>query len=301
MTAPSLLCIGNITIDESVQPDGRRAVAPGGDAMFAALAALLVIDDVRCLAPVGNDLPPDLEEELTGLGLLAASAPRRGLPTVRNIIHYHPDGSRRWELLCSEDDFDALSVHPADADAADLDVDGVLVSAMSLASQLALLPWLRRQTPARIYLDLQEDYVEGNEGPLLDLLASCDVFLPSEVEAIALAGTDDLHAAARLFRDRGPDTVVIKRADRGTLLLTAGHDEPVELPTQPVDAVDSTGAGDAFCGAFAASELLVKDPLLAVRAGASAARVALGGDGISALAAAVRHLRPDLRLRRSLP
>ncbi len=43
----------------------------------------------------------------------------------------------------------------------------------------------------------------GNESALLALLPTCDVFLPSEVEAVALAGTADLALAAARFRDAG--------------------------------------------------------------------------------------------------
>jgi sugar/nucleoside kinase (ribokinase family) len=51
--------------------------------------------------------------------------------------------------------------------------------------------------------------------------------------------------------------------------------------------VDSTGAGDAFCGAFAAEHLRSGDVYAAARVGASAARVAVGAPGIDGLLAAV--------------
>ncbi len=59
------------------------------------------------------------------------------------------------------------------------------------------------------------------------------------------------------------------------------------MPTDVVDPVDSTGAGDAFCGAFAAEHLRSGDAYAAARAGAAAARIAVSAPGMSGLLAAV--------------
>jgi ribokinase len=51
--------------------------------------------------------------------------------------------------------------------------------------------------------------------------------------------------------------------------------------------VDSTGAGDAFCGAFAAEHLRSGDVYAAAAAGAAAARIAVDAPGVSGLLTAV--------------
>jgi sugar/nucleoside kinase (ribokinase family) len=178
-------------------------------------------------------------------------------------------------------------VHPEDVTADVLDAPGVLLSAMALNAQLTLSKWLRTRTTATIYFDPQEDYIAGNEAALLDAVAACDVFLPSEVEAAALTGGAEPAAAAAAFLRLGPRVVVIKRASAGCLVATREHPDPVAIPTEAVDPVDSTGAGDAFCGAFAAEHLRTGDVHGAVAAGATAARIAVGGSGPSALLAAV--------------
>ncbi|WP_328292306.1 PfkB family carbohydrate kinase [Kineococcus sp. NBC_00420] len=287
MTDASLLCVGNLTIDDLVI-DGRETTALGGDALFAALAARRTLTDVRMLAPMGSDLPSTLLGTVAELGIRVETSRPRTIPTVRNRVEYAADGSRTWHLLSGEEAFDVLSVYPADVTGEALSANGILVSAMSLRSQLTLGPWLRAQTDATIYLDLQEDYVAGNERELLDLLATCDVFLPSEVEAVALAGTTDLERAAEIFRDAGPDVVVVKTAERGCVIATA--DRTVLLPTEAVVPVDSTGAGDAFCGGFAAAHVAGADPVEAAGAGAAAARVAIGGHGVAGLLADLADL-----------
>lgn len=279
----SLVCIGNLTIDEAVHGGLPSAPAMGGDAAYAALAARRILRDVTMLAPVGTDLPAEVLAQLSAAGVGVADLPERDLLTVRNTIVYEADGTRTWTMHDSDAHFDAMSVYPTDVTPSALGADGIVLSAMSLASQLALTPWLRVHSQAALYLDLQEDYLEGNRDALLGIVSCCDVFLPSEVEAVALAGTTDLERAARFFGSLGPRVVVIKRAAEGALVFE--NDLVTQVPSELVDAVDSTGAGDAFCGAFAAAHLLSGDAIEAARAGSSAARVAISDFGIAALLA----------------
>ena len=282
----TLVCVGNLTVDEARY--GSRSVAPalGGDAAYAALAARLFIGNVVMLAPVGHDVPAELLAKLREAGVRADDLPERDRATVRNVITYHDDGSRIWDMLSTEEDFDVLSVYPSDVPESALKADGFVLSAMSLNSQLALTPWLREHSAATLYLDLQEDYLEGNREALKAMIGCCDVFRPSEVEAVALSGTSDLTAAAQMFRAWGPSTIIIKRAEHGSLLLDG--DRIVTVPTALISPVDSTGAGDAFCGGFAAVHLATGDAVRAVQAGARAAQVAISDFGIEGLVRAAR-------------
>ena len=289
-TRPTVVCIGNLTIDEAVPGSVRSEPALGGDAAYAALAARLFVEEVALLAPLGNDLPQRLLSLLREAGIRVDDLPLRDLPTVRNIVTYHDDGSRTWDMLSSDEDFDVLSVYPSDVPVSTLAADGIVLSAMSLESQLALTPWLRKNSQATLYLDLQEDYLEGNREALFSIIAVCDVFMPSEIEATQLAGTGDLAEAARIFQKLGPATVVIKRAEHGCLVLDG--DMLSEVPAETTTPVDSTGAGDAFCGAFAATHLITRNAVTAAVNGAMAARIAIssfGIDGIAAAAKAVQH------------
>ncbi len=89
-------------------------------------------------------------------------------------------------------------------------------------------------------------------GELLELV---DVLIPNRSELSVLAGrdefvrNDDVAAAARSVRSNG-DTVVTLGSD-GAMLV--GNDSVVTFESHPVEAVDPTGAGDAFCGALAYS------------------------------------------------
>ena len=77
-----------------------------------------------------------------------------------------------------------------------------------------------------------------------------DVFCPNEPETELLTGMPAGEGAARELLARGAGSVVLTLGERGTLVVE--RDAPaVEVPVDPVRAVDTTGAGDAFVGALA--------------------------------------------------
>jgi ribokinase len=87
-----------------------------------------------------------------------------------------------------------------------------------------------------------------------DLVALTDWLIPNEVEAAMLTGRtiveDDAAVdAARALQAQGARGVIITLGARGALLLTPDG-VVTSVPTPPVRAVDTTGAGDAFVGAF---------------------------------------------------
>lgn len=81
-----------------------------------------------------------------------------------------------------------------------------------------------------------------------DALPWCDFFLPSLVEAAALTGESRVEDMAGRLLEAGCGTVVIKMGDKGCYYRSGL--ERGRLPAYPADAVDTTGAGDCFCGAF---------------------------------------------------
>ena len=89
-----------------------------------------------------------------------------------------------------------------------------------------------------------------------ELLRMIDVVVPNETELRMLTGRttdslDDVVAAAKVLRFRGPEVAIVTLGNRGALVVNAGGYE--HLPGVPVTAVDTSGAGDAFCGALVAA------------------------------------------------
>ncbi|HUW78282.1 MAG TPA: ribokinase [Candidatus Nanopelagicaceae bacterium] len=89
-----------------------------------------------------------------------------------------------------------------------------------------------------------------------ELVSLTDFLIPNEHEARQIAGmdTDDVRgaeAAASLLQARGLTACVITLGSRGAIMVTA--DGSTIQPAFKVAPIDSTAAGDAFCGAFAAA------------------------------------------------
>ena len=85
-------------------------------------------------------------------------------------------------------------------------------------------------------------------GAFLRWTQGAAVCFPNHDEAAVLTGErDPVTMAARLTRHYG--TVVLKLGGEGCVLAVPGQ-APVRIPAHPARATDTTGAGDAFCGAF---------------------------------------------------
>jgi len=79
-----------------------------------------------------------------------------------------------------------------------------------------------------------------------DFLLNVDCILPNETEAALLTCTSDLELAAKRL---GVPSVVVTLGAKGFFAHT--KDESYQHLPIKVNVVDTTGAGDAFCGAYA--------------------------------------------------
>jgi ribokinase len=106
---------------------------------------------------------------------------------------------------------------------------------------------------------------------------------PNADEARALAGEEDVEAAARALARRTGAPVLVTLGAQGALLVDG--DQVDRLPATPFEVVDTTGAGDTVNGALAA-ELAAGRPLR------DAARFALAAATLSTGAAGARAGMP---------
>ncbi|MFL6660753.1 MAG: sugar kinase [Rhizobacter sp.] len=99
-------------------------------------------------------------------------------------------------------------------------------------------------------------------------IAACDICLPSYDDMTALTGLDSPDAIVDHCLALGAKTVVLKQGAAGALVASAA--ERHRIAPMPCIAVDATGAGDAFGGAFVA-RVIAGDGLLAAGRYAAAA------------------------------
>jgi ribokinase len=108
-----------------------------------------------------------------------------------------------------------------------------------------------------------------------DVLKQVYAFVVNEVEASMVTGlkveTDpEIRNAASALLALGPPVVVITLGSNGSFIATAGFSQYV--PSYKVNAVDTTAAGDVYCGSLAVALVEGKTLIEAVRfAGAAAA------------------------------
>ena len=88
---------------------------------------------------------------------------------------------------------------------------------------------------------------QGLEG-ILPFLPHLDYFLPSEEDALSMTRTSSPEEAAEVYMNCGVSCAVIKCAARGAYYRTRKRSGWV--PALPVIPVDTTGAGDGYCGAL---------------------------------------------------
>lgn len=173
--------------------------------------------------------------------------------TSASMVMVDPDGERRFvhyigaNARLTLDDVDPTIVEGASI----LHVAGSLVLPGIDGEPTAQLLQQARDAGVITFLDTVWD----DTGRWMELLEPClphvDYFVPSLAEARALTGEDDPEAVARALIDHGVGVVGLKMGADGCLVLNQDGDL-LRVPAFEVEAVDATGAGDAFAAGFIA-------------------------------------------------
>ena len=146
----------------------------------------------------------------------------------------------------------------------ELDTDDVLAAAPVIEGSRVVLCQL--ETPAATALEVFRIARAAGVSTILtpapaehvtaELLALCDVCVPNMTEIATIVGEPvetDAQAvrAARVLQDRGVNRVALTMGADGVLVVEGA--EVTHISATQVEAVDTTGAGDAFTAALAVS------------------------------------------------
>lgn len=292
-TAGALLVVGDVVTD--VIARHRTPLAPatdtaaeirtlpgGAGANAACWAARSGRCEVRLLGRVGTDAADWHVRALRHAGVrpLLVPDPEASTATVIALV----DSSAERTFLT--DSGAALRLSPGDWSAALLDG----VARLHLSGYL-FFATPSREAARRALRDAREAGVPVSVDPasagfltelgvdrFLTAAEGAEVLLPNADEARTLTGRGEPEAAAAELSRRFP-LVVVTLGAAGALVAEGGA-VTARVAAPGVRPVDSTGAGDAFTGAFLAARLAGADPARAAeagcRAGAEAVTV-LGG------------------------
>lgn len=245
------------------------AVHPGGKGANQAVAAARLGARTALLARVGDDGHGRLLlDSMRNAGVDTAGVLVGGAPTGVALITVDPSGDN--SIVVSPGANGRLT--PEDVRTA-----SVLLAASPVVSAQLEIP-----------LETVEEVVRGlrpgtrfvlNPSPPRelpeDVLAACDPLIVNEHEARVVLGADAGATPsewAEALLARGPRSVVVTLGEEGALVADASG--VARVPSVKVDAVDTTGAGDAFTAALAwrlgAGESLTESAAYAARVGAVA-------------------------------
>jgi sugar/nucleoside kinase (ribokinase family)/fructoselysine-6-P-deglycase FrlB-like protein len=283
-TIPRVIVVGNLTIDDVVLPDGTtRMSSVGGNSLYTALGVRLWQPHVGLVTRRGEDFPRDLTSVLHGLGVATDGIVDIAGPTVRNWVVYENNGDRHWIYRTPRERSREVAVQAVDLPVEWLEVEPppvVHITAMPLAAAEAIVDAVRRLSArAIITLDTHEDYVVDYRQRLRDLAARVDAFLPSRAEVADLVGYDDPHRALSTLMSLPTPIIVIKLGADGVLVWDKAQGTVYQVGIARGPVVDVTGAGDAFCGGFAAGLSFGCSALESAQRGTISASYAVAGFG----------------------
>ena len=252
----------------------------GGKGANQAVAAARAGARTAFVGCVGDDLFRDLiVDALTGASVDLSHL--RTVPGPTGVAHIRVDSSAQNDIVMVPLANSQLSAEQIDAALAAL-----APTASVLLTQL--------ETPSALTAHITERARARGMTVILDpapaaalpaaVWSSTDIVTPNETEATVLSGIEVHDAASaeragRWFLAQGVGAAVVTLAERGSCVVTA---EGVEfIPAMPVDALDTTAAGDAYAGYLAAALAHGDDLAAAVRLATAAGALTVTAQGAS--------------------
>ncbi len=222
----------------------------GGKGANQAVAARLCGADVGMVAKVGSDLfGPATIKNFESQGIDATYVRiADGVSSGVAPIFVDPNGENRIIVVKGAND----TLSPEDVDAA----APLLRKADTIIMQFEIPLRTVYHTVTFAKANAIRCIVNPAPAQTIDFkgVGAADYFIPNESEAETITGMpvhsiDDAKKCAEFLLRQGMRRVVITLGERGS--LAAGPERMELIPAFKVQAVDTTGAGDAFIGSFA--------------------------------------------------
>ena len=259
MTKKRILVIGSSNTDMTAKTHslpspgetvlgGVFTMGAGGKGANQAVAAQRLGGDVQFICKVGRDMfGENAVAQYKAEGLDVSGVLRSSLPSGVALI-YVDDSAENCIVVASG----------ANGDLSEADIDA---SREAIAHCGILL--LQLEIPIPSVLKAAKMAHEAGAMVVLNPAPACplpeelfryvDLFIPNETELSTFSGlpvTDAAQArqAAAAMQSKGVGKIIVTMGSRGALICDGGPE--VFVPAHKVKAVDTTAAGDTFCGAL---------------------------------------------------
>jgi 2-dehydro-3-deoxygluconokinase len=259
----------------------------GGDTSNAAVAAARLGARVGYVTALGDDGFGKAFRELWAREGVDASAVRTN-PAAHTGVYFVTHGPKGHDFSYLRAGSAASRFTPADLDADYIGAARVLhVSGISQAistsacdavfKAIAIARAAGRLVSYDTNLRLRLWPIERARAIIEATARQADILLPGIDDARLLTGLDDPDAICDHYLSAGIGIVGLTLGGDGAVVATPERRE--RFPAIPCEAVDATGAGDAFDGAFLTAYLRTGDPFRAGRFASVAAGISTEGFG----------------------
>ena len=307
-TSPALLCLGEPMIEFNRPHEGDNRTWQqgfGGDTSNAAIAAARQGADVGYLTALGRDWMGDAFLDLwKAEGVDASGVVRHDSAPTGVYFVTHAEHGHKFDFLRKGSA--ASLMKPDELPRSRIAAARILhLSAISQAIGADALATCRAAIDAARAAGVQVSYDTNLRLRLWDLatarrtidetMALTDIALPSLDDSRQLIGLQSPDAIVDFYLGLGPSVVALQMGADGALI--ADRQRRFHVSPHRVEALDATGAGDTFDGAFLA-RLLAGDDLEAAGRYANIA-AALSTEGYGAVAPIPRRPAVEAALKRA--
>jgi sugar/nucleoside kinase (ribokinase family) len=238
-----LVVVGSIALDTIETPLAKECEIPGGSASFACAAASL-FSRTGMIGIVGDDFPEQHIERLSSLNIDLKGLEKVKGKTFRWSGIYENDMNNRRTISTELNVFADFNPKVPESYA---QAPYLLLANIAPSLQLSVLNQMRN--PKFVAVDTMDLWINTAKQDLLNLLKRSDLLFLNESEARHLAAESSLFKAAKKLLELGPQFIVIKKGEHGSMLFS--KNSLFIMPAFPLEEVyDPTGAGDSFAGAF---------------------------------------------------
>ena len=238
----SIVVVGSIAFDDVVTSSKTVNNALGGSALYFATAASHFVE-VYMVGVVGDDFPMSELEflKMRGVNLDGVSVIKGG-KTFRWGGEYEFDMNKRQTTLLELNVFENFDP--------ELSGEAKRASYVFLGNidpDLQLKVFGQVENPAFIAADTIECYLEDKPDRFKEVLRRINLLFINDSEAMLFTGEKNIISAARGLLDMGPEYVIVKKGEHGSILVS--KDLFFTVPAYPTEhVVDPTGAGDTYAG-----------------------------------------------------